>query len=241
MRMGETISVPWPPAPLPEIGWRSRLEDLASSAESFIGKDCSLQDTATLALELIGLLWPVIGAPETVAGSCRASLLVGPPGVILAAAPADQLAEIADRLDQIWLQAQQHPAAGVVELGAPLLHQIVAPRKPRTPRRPNPEALEPDGDELPAAWLDSGDAPQHEPSRTPPPGWWPVADLAELLEVTRSTVCRRRSAGEMGARGSGWVKCGKSYYFSPESVAAAEAGESVQQLSALVAEIQAEP
>ena len=55
-------------------------------------------------MELVGLLWPALG-PETVAASARASVLLNMP-VLMATGPADQVQEIADRLDQIWQQAQ---------------------------------------------------------------------------------------------------------------------------------------
>jgi hypothetical protein len=122
--MRNTITVEWPALPIGEPGWRTRLESLAERSEALIGKDCSLHKTAGLALELLGLMWPVLGAAETVAATCRASLLLGAPGVLMATAPADQVQEIAARLDAIWQQAQNDPAAGMVELPPPLLSEI---------------------------------------------------------------------------------------------------------------------
>ena len=60
-------------------------------------------------MELMGLLWQTIGSPETVAATCCASPLVGAPGVLMAASPADQLQEVAERVDGIWQQAQVDP------------------------------------------------------------------------------------------------------------------------------------
>ena len=100
-----TISVPWPPLQLGEAGWRYRLESIANQAEALIGrKVVGMQQTAELGLELFGLIWPAYG-PETVAATARASLMLNTP-VVMASAPADQLQEIAERLDAIYEQAQ---------------------------------------------------------------------------------------------------------------------------------------
>lgn len=233
--MGETISVAWPAAPLSEPRWREQLTDLATKAESLVGQPCSLQDTATLALELVGLLWPVIGAPETIAATCRASMLVGPPGIVAASPGGDQLAEVHARLDQVWLEAQQHPGAGVVQLAPPMLQQVVPSPKPRTPRKPKRAALAPapaDGDELPEAWRNCAEPQQHPvaalavieqqppaPSWPVPPGsWWPAGELGELVGLTRSSICRRRRAGELGKEGTGWRKFGGTHFYAPEIV-----------------------
>lgn len=222
--MGETISVAWPAAPLSEPRWREQLTDLATKAESLVGQPCSLQDTATLALELVGLLWPVIGAPETIAATCRASMLVGPPGIVAASPGGDQLAEVHARLDQVWLEAQQHPGAGVVSLPQPVLSEVTPIPKPRTPRKPKRAALEPspadaNGDELTEAWRDCAEPQPPAPSGPMPPGsWWPAAELGELVGLTRSSICRRRRAGDFGREGSGWRKFGGTHYFAPEVV-----------------------
>jgi hypothetical protein len=181
MSRPDSISVAWPPTGLGEPGWRTRLECLATRSEALIGKHCRLSDTAGLALELVGLLWPVLGAPETVAATCRASLLVGAPGMVAASSAADQLAEVHSRLDAIWEAAQEDPAAGVVELPPPLLVEIkpvpyelagkVEPEalvdevtEPAVEPEPEPQLPvviteqqweadpEPDPDELPEAW-----------------------------------------------------------------------------------------
>ena len=120
----DSITVPWPALPLGEPGWRTRLESLAERSEALIGRKCGLSKTAEMALELCGLLWPVLGAAETVAATCRASLLVGAPGIVAASSAADQLAEVHARLDAIWQQAQGDPAAGLVELPPPVMNEI---------------------------------------------------------------------------------------------------------------------
>jgi hypothetical protein len=195
--MSDTISVSWPGAPLSESGWRRRIEELAVKAESLIGHRCSLQDTADLALRLTGLMWPVLGAPETVAATCRASLMLGAPGCIASSSPGDQWAEVHSRLDEIWEQAQQHPAAGVVVVPQPVLSEVradIAPPKARRPRRAKPVAVEPapaeDLDELPAAWrncaeqaLGKDDLPMGGHSEPEPePQQHPVEAL-ELIEL----------------------------------------------------------
>jgi hypothetical protein len=139
------ISVLWPPAGLSETGWRNRVEDLAQRSEALIGKrQIRLQDSASLALEMIGLLWPAIG-PETVAASCRASLVMGVPG-ILASSPFDQAAEIHSRLDDIYAAAQADPAAAVVERPSVMLQRIVPESHAGRPRRvrSQPQVSEPE-------------------------------------------------------------------------------------------------
>ena len=199
--MRNTITVAWPPMPLGEPGWRTRLESLAEQAEALIGRKCSLSKTAGMALELVGLLWPVIGAPETVAATCRASLLLGAPGVLMATAPADQVQEIAARLDAIWQQAQSDPAAGRVELPPPVMNEIkpvpyelaAAVELPAVIEEiealvePDPEPAvdpepEPEDDELPPAW-------QAEPEPIEPAVVWLRSDdLAAALNVSRTTA-----------------------------------------------------
>ena len=189
----DSITVPWPPMPIGEPGWRTRLESLAEQAEALIGRKCSLSKTAGMALELVGLMWPVIGAPETVAATCRASLLVGAPGVVAANPACDQLAEVHERLDEIWHQAQGDPAAGMVELPPPLLSEIKpVPYELAAAVEPPAvieeiEALvepepEPEDDELPEAW-------QIEPEPIEPAVVWLRSDdLAAALNVSRTTA-----------------------------------------------------
>ena len=191
--MRNTITVAWPPMPIGEPGWRTRLESLAEQAEALIGRHCRLTDTAGMALELVGLMWPVLGSAETVAATCRASLLLGAPGVLMATAPADQVQEIAARLDAIWQQAQNDPAAGLVELPPPLLSEIkpvpyelaAAVEPPAVIKviealvEPEPE---PEDDELPEAWQT-----QPEPIE-PAVVWLRSDDLAAALGVSRTTV-----------------------------------------------------
>jgi hypothetical protein len=139
-----TISVPWPPLALGEAGWKSRLESIATQAEALVGrKVVSMQASAELALELFGLIWPAYG-PETVAATARASLLLNMP-VVMASTPADQLQEIAERLDAIWEAAQSDPAAAVVTVPAPLLQRVQEPqsRPGRKRAEPDPEPTAP--------------------------------------------------------------------------------------------------
>ena len=126
------IEVAWPPLALNDTGWIERLNDLAAEAEQLVGRTVGLQRTAELGLQMVGLLWPGF-SPETVAASCRASALLGVP-ILMSTAPADQVAEIAERLDSLYAAAQADPAAGLVELAPPLL-QRVAPPGPRTGKK----------------------------------------------------------------------------------------------------------
>ena len=192
----DSITVPWPPMPIGEPGWRTRLESLAEQAEALIGRNCRLTDTAGLALELVGLLWPVLGAAETVAATCRASLLLGAPGVLMATAPADQVQEIAARLDAIWQQAQGDPAAGVVELPPPVMNEIkpvpyelaaavepAAVIKALVEPEPEPAPAE-DPDELPEAWRSAEPVEPIEPAVV----WLRSDDLSAALGVSRTTA-----------------------------------------------------
>lgn len=124
----------WPPLALNEQGWRQRLDDLAGEAEQLVGRTVGLQQTAELGLQLIGLVWPAL-SPETVAASCRASALLGVP-VVMSTAPADQVQEVAERLDAIYAAAQSDPSAALVELAAPMLqHVIPESKQPGRPKR----------------------------------------------------------------------------------------------------------
>jgi hypothetical protein len=127
------ISVPWPRHPLTEQQWSGAVEALAEAAEAQVGRRPSLQDQAQLAVWFCGLMWPTLSA-ELVAGSCRASLLLGAPGVVLSSAPADQVQEIADRLSQVWEQAQHDPSAAVASIAPPLLD--LPPTVAKRTRRP---------------------------------------------------------------------------------------------------------
>lgn len=131
----------WPPGRL-ELGeWRELLEALAADAERMIGRAGDLQAGCTLALRWVGLAWPCMSA-EVIAASCRASLQLGePPGVVVGLPLADQLQEIAERLDSIYEAAQADPGALAVKVRPPVLMAPpgvlpdLEPPKPRKPRR----------------------------------------------------------------------------------------------------------
>lgn len=176
----KTISVIWPPLALGEQGWRQRLDELAGKAENLIGrKQIGLQDTAELAVELVGLLWPVLGSPETVAGTCRASLVLGAPGVLLASSPGDQWSEIHQRLDDIYAAAQADPAAALVEVPAPMLQQVKAPDPRLGKKRQLPEPEDHPGDAEPITQAALVDHPIELPEL---PEWEPEDHPAELAE-----------------------------------------------------------
>ena len=132
------ITLDWPQAPLSEVQWRARMENLAERAERLIGRsDITLQARARLACEWLGLAWSGF-SPATIAASARGSLMLGE-NLVFAAAPADQIAE---RLDLIWQEAraQDDPVDGVVEAPALLLELPHRPaNRPNTRRRKKPE------------------------------------------------------------------------------------------------------
>jgi hypothetical protein len=182
--------------------WRTRLEDLATAAEAMVGRPSKLQDQARLAMMFAGLMWPAL-SPEVIAGSCRASLLLGPPGVILSSAPADQVQEVADRLDAIWQAAQADPAAAVVEAAPPILDLPPPAPEPETP-------------------------PPVEAPAPPPPcpdNWLTSSEAAAVLEITRTTLGAWRSRHVIGAEGIGWVQVGHRFRYNPAAIEAIERGE----------------
>ena len=196
-----------------------------------------------MALELVGLLWPAIG-PETVAASCRASLAVGPPGLLMAASGGDQWSEIHSRLDQIFAAAQADPAAAVVELPSVMLQRVTPeshagrPKRVRSqPQVDEPEIPEPEPEDHPVepepitqaveavqqlnAWgfLDEPE-PEPEPSPAPlppaPPDWFTATDAAELLGISKSTILRWCKQGRLGAAGENWLPAGRTFKVDPQ-------------------------
>ncbi len=204
-----TIAVSWPPLALGEAGWRRRLEAIADEAEALVGKPCGLQQSAEMALELVGLIWPAISA-EVVAETARASLVVGYPGVLAAGRPMDQCAEIAARLDASWQAAQTDPAAAMVSVPAPILNRVQKDRKPRRSKQPEPLDLEPAENsmsdaEFEALVLASDHAPgpveallvEHDADPELPPPWSPDPEPAPLPQ---RPVRQLRPAHERMAR-----------------------------------------
>jgi hypothetical protein len=63
--------------------------------------------------------------------------------------------------------------------------------------------------------------------------------VAELLDTTEATVSRWRQAGKFGAECEGWVKSGRSYWYSPAAVESLMAGGIPAGLDQLVADVQA--
>lgn len=242
MSSDNSITVIWPPLALGEAGWRYRLESIANQAEALVGrKVVSMQASAELALELFGLIWPAYG-PETVAATARASLLLNTP-VVMASAAADQLQEIAERLDAIWEAAQSDPAAAVVTVPAPLLQRVQEPQS-----RPGRKRAEPDPE--PADPLELEPEPEPEataapealpelPTPAPPSCWLRSDEVAELVGVGPSTVATWRRDGRLGVSGVDYVKHGRSTYFAPAVVEQLETGRIPAGLDQLVAEVQA--
>jgi hypothetical protein len=161
----QEITIIWPTAALTPEAWRRRVEDLATQAEGMIGKQCSLQDLARLALSWAGLCWSGF-SPETVAASARASLLLNQ-SVVMAAEPADQLAEISERLDAIWQQARRDPSAAVVSAAPPFIElppaEPVQRKRRKKDQDQDQDALEPAADPEPLP------APAPAPRREPRP------------------------------------------------------------------------
>lgn len=171
----KTISVSWPPLALGTAGWIERLNDLATEAEQLVGRTVGLQQTAELGLQLIGLVWPAL-SPETVAASCRASALLGVP-VVMSTAPADQCAEISERLDSLYEQAKVDPSAALVEVTPPMLQKVArpGPRTGKKLRKAEPEDHQPE----PITQAALVDHPIELPE---PPEWEPEDHPAELAE-----------------------------------------------------------
>jgi hypothetical protein len=236
-----SIEVSWPGSPLSESGWRTRVEALAVEAEAMVGRPCSPQAQARLAVWFVGLLWPTL-SPEVVAGSCRASLLLGAPGVLLAPAPVDQLAEVQDRLWQLLEAAQDRPEAAVVESPQVLLLER-PPETPAPPLAPAPAdlshlseaefvALAPQGYHGVAEVRPQPSAPPKAPDSYLSP-----AEVAELLEISESTINLWRRRGRFGA---GWGKRGRGFAYSMEAVEALMDGLIPPALEELINEIRQE-
>jgi hypothetical protein len=160
------------------------MADLAARAESLVGRYCTLQQSAELGLELVGLVWQAIGSPETVAATCRASLLVGYPGVVVGAAVVDQLDEIHSRLDDVWADAQANPAAAVVTLPPPLLQRVQEPQARPGRRKAVDEPTEPEPE--PTDHLE----PEPEPEPTPDPAPLPQRPVKPLRPASERMVRR---------------------------------------------------
>jgi hypothetical protein len=158
----------WPPGRLELAEWRELLDALAADAERMIGRPGTLQESCTLALRWVGLAWPCMSA-EVIAASCRASLQLGePPGVVVGLPLADQLQEIAERLDSIYEAAQADHSALAVEVRAPVL--LAAPGvlpepEPPKPRKPRRRAGDPDPVEV-------AEPTCPRPSASPTPWRW---------------------------------------------------------------------
>ena len=201
------ITIPWPSSPLSPKQWTDRLEALAEQAEALVHRPSTLQDQARLAVQWLGLCWSGM-SPETIAASTRASLLLGT-NVVMAADPASQVLEVAERLDRIFEQAKADPAAAIATVHPPLLERPPDPAAPPPPPAP-PQA--------PADWLSP-------------------AEVAELLEVSESTVKVWRNTGRFG---DGWGKRGRSYAYSPEAVDALMEGLIPPALEELMDEIRSQ-
>ncbi len=255
----QVISVSWPPISLSPDGWRRRLEDLAVEAEALVGRCCNLQQSAELALQWVGLCWAGM-SPETIAASCRASLLLER-SVVMSAAPADQVQEIAERLDRIWQEAQADPSGAVVTLpGPPILQHLTTEKqsaqlgrqKKKKVLEPEevvalepglPEVItttEPDPDELPAEVLPQTQTTELAPtSAAPPPAsWLHGGEVAELLGVSRTSVAQWRKAGRMGAEGIGWVRSGRLTWFDSAVIEQLEEQRITASLDELLAKVQ---
>jgi hypothetical protein len=139
----------WPPGRVEPDEWRELLETLAVDAEKMIGRPTSLETCAALAMRWASLAWCSF-SPETIAASCRASLLLNEP-VVAARGLSDQLAEIGERLDSIYEAAQGQPEQLAVRVPMPYLAAppgtLPEPAPPkragRRTRQPAPEPAEP--------------------------------------------------------------------------------------------------
>lgn len=240
-----TIEVPWPTAPLSEAGWRTRMTDLAERAESMVGRPCTLQDQAQLAVHWLGLCWSGM-SPETIAASCRASLLLGT-NVVMATDPASQLAEVAERLDAVWEAAQADPSAALLEVAPPLLDLPPRDRPPEplpVAEVPEPAPMEPQPmveatrQSVADAWgLDMQPKPVVEPLDSA--AGLTAHEVAELLGTTRSTVGHWRDKGRFGAEGIGWCRVGNRFRYSVAAVEQLEAGNMPKGLDELLSEVRA--
>ncbi len=119
--------------------------------------------------------------------------------------------------------------------------------RPAAPPRPEPERVE--APPLPAHLIPPAPEPKPAPLPRPvsvrrypaaskPPGWFSGQEVQELFDVCTSTVCKWRNLGRLGEQGTGWQRCGKSYYYNPLAVEQLEAGNIPAGLDDLLAEVQ---
>ena len=257
MSMQELV-INWPTAAITPQQWRERVEDLAAQAERMIGRRCTLQDLARLAVEWCGLCWSGF-SPEVIAASARASLLLGE-NVVLSQSANHQLAEIFDRLEQITEAAQDDPSAAVATVPPPLLELPAAEPLKMSRRRAKPEVeaeveaeVEPEV-EAEVEPLEQEPEPEPEPEPVPPPapvpegrkrsascapaGWLKTDEVVDLLDCSCTAVSKWSREGRFGEEGVTWGRYGKSNWFSPDAVEALMDAQMPAGLDQLLADVQ---
>lgn len=200
--------------PITTADWCAELEELATRASLMDrNKDVSLADRLELATAAFSRLW-LAWSPKMIARSCRASAAL---------------------LDPVLIQPgeldQQVAAVRAVRLEA--LAKVGMLERPATiaPVMPGPDAEAPEPEPKPRR--------PASPPTPPPPGWWIAEEVANLVGRDSATISRWRREGQMGAEGSGWQRCGRSYYYAPEVVEQLEQQQIPAGLDQLVADVQA--
>lgn len=198
--------------PITTHDWCAELEELATRASLMQrSKEVSLADRLELATAAFSRLW-LAWSPEMIARSCRASAALLDPVLIQPGELDQQVAAVrAVRLEALAKVGMlERPATIAPVMPGPddAVSALPAPRRPASPPTP------------------------------PPAGWWDAEEVATLVGRDSATVSRWRREGRMGAEGSGWQRCGRSYYYAPQVV------EDLEQqipagLNELVADVQA--
>jgi outer membrane biosynthesis protein TonB len=232
-------------APVTTADWCAELEDLATRASLMErSKEVSLSDRLELATAAFSRLW-LAWSPAVIARSCRASATLldpvlvepGPLDQQLAAVRAFRLEALA-RIGTLEQPAEIAPVLPGLDDDEPKPNpEPEPPPAPAPIGRPRPQ-LRPASERMrrPAPEAQPPEPPK--PSTSPPADWWDAEEVAALVGKASETISRWRREGRMGAEGSGWQRCGRSYYYAPQVVEDLEK-QLPAGLNELVADVQA--
>ncbi len=172
--------------------------------------------------------WRVHGQTHDVPAAAEPAPALCPPELeelddVPAASPAPVAErQLRPRAERMAARPAAAPPAAPKRVEAPELPDHLTPTDPK----PEPEAKP-----------RPSHARRHPAS--PPAGWFSAQDVADLIDVTPSSIAKWRAAGRMGTEGTGWLRCGKSFYYAPDVVEQLEQQQIPAGLDDLVAEVQA--
>jgi hypothetical protein len=224
--------------------WAQELEAIAARADALQRRPepPTLPELVELAGEAHRYLFLAF-TPAVIARSCRLAARLHVP--VLSVPPLDeQVDEVHQVRWRVHDQTGDVPAPEGPPAPAPcppgLELEQEEPEPPPAPiGRPRPQ-LRPASERMRRPAPEPAPAPaEPPPPSTPPAGWLLAPEVAELLETTDVSIGRWRAAGRFGGEGEGWVKSGRSFWYSPAAVESLMAGEVPAGLDQLVADVQA--